>query len=174
MSGKTPVPKLRRSKRTQQKTQPGNENQDDLEEKVTESNLTNDSPQKPFDEVSERQIVITKGKEIIMAKKDTKMSNDEFKQSERQRWQERYDKMSESEKAERSQKQKLRRRRDRAAIHYGEQNHLEKEQVIEAWRSGKLRYIDEKRTFEINTDIVDTNIDQNKHMQLEIHDAGSC
>ena len=93
MSGKKAVPKLRRSKRTQQKTQPGNENQDDLEEKVTESNLTNDSPQKPFDEVSERQIVITKGKEIIMAKKDTKMSNDEFKQSERQRWQERFDKM---------------------------------------------------------------------------------
>ena len=38
------------------------------------------------------------------------MSNDEFKQSERQRWQERFDKMTPQQKQERNEKQKLRKR----------------------------------------------------------------
>ena len=69
------------------------------------------------------------------------MSPEEFKKSERNRWQQRFDNMSLADKAKRNEQQKLRRRRDRAAINYANEMRLKKEEVIEAYKIGKLVYM---------------------------------
>ena len=48
--------------------------------------------------------------------------------------------MSEAEKEERNEKQKLRRRRDRAAIIYANEMDLKTEEVIDRCKRGQLIY----------------------------------
>ena len=68
--------------------------------------------------------------------------------------------MSLADKAKRNEQQKLRRRRDRAAINYANEMRLKKEEVIDACKIGKLVYIDEGRTFRINVDYMEQTLDR--------------
>ena len=85
------------------------------------------------DAEKETQIVVSQ-KRTIVNTEAVKMSPEEFKKSERNRWQKRFDNMSLAEKAKRNEQQKLRRRRDRAAINYANEMRLKKEEVIEAYK----------------------------------------